>query len=192
MLIADGFDEPVEQAYDLICAVYRSSPEFSTSLTEAFPDLASFRDFLSALKQRAGSVFLIAKQDHTPSGFLIFKPRPQARLSHAADLNMGVLPAFRGHGIGHQLLGHACAQAVDEGLLEILYLMVRADNQAALHLYEKNGFEQKAVLNNDTKIGDQYFDGILMAKDLVHTDPHEKFGGSLQMGGNEELHPRSP
>ena len=42
--------------------------------------------------------------------------------------------------------------------------MVRADNVSAVRLYERNGFDSLASLAGDTKIGEQYFDGILMRK----------------------------
>ena len=42
--------------------------------------------------------------------------------------------------------------------------MVRSDNEAAIRLYRHAGFEQLAVLDRDTKIGDSYRDGILMRK----------------------------
>jgi len=42
--------------------------------------------------------------------------------------------------------------------------MVRLDNAPAVCLYKKMGFEELAVLSRDTKIGDAYFDGLLMRK----------------------------
>ena len=42
--------------------------------------------------------------------------------------------------------------------------MVRADNFPAIKLYQQKGFETLAALEKDTKIGSQYFDGILMRK----------------------------
>jgi len=42
--------------------------------------------------------------------------------------------------------------------------MVRADNLAAVKLYQQKGFETLVTLVKDTKIGHQYFDGILMRK----------------------------
>jgi len=48
--------------------------------------------------------------------------------------------------------------------IEIVYQMVRADNFAAVKLYQQKGFETIATLEKDTKIGSQYFDGILMRK----------------------------
>ena len=51
----------------------------------------------------------------------------------------------------------AVRRAQESQGLEILYLMVRADNVPAVSLYEKRGFETQAVLDYDTKIGNQYY-----------------------------------
>ena len=62
------------------------------------------------------------------------------------------------------LVDAAIERIRDEKTIEIVYLMVRADNIAAVKLYQQKGFEILATLEKDTKIGSQYFDGILMRK----------------------------
>jgi len=166
MLIVNGFDEPLADTYDLICSIYHSSDDFAASLAEVFPDLSAYAHYLEELQNRPGSVFLIAQQAAGLAGYLMLKPRPIERLSHGADLNMGILPSYRGLGVGQRLLERACSIASHEERLEILYLMVRADNLGAMRLYEKTGFVQQARLNHDTKIDGKYFDGILMSKDI--------------------------
>jgi len=42
--------------------------------------------------------------------------------------------------------------------------MVRADNFPAIKLYQQKGFNTLAKLEKDTKIADEYYDGILMRK----------------------------
>lgn len=37
MDVVNGFDEPAEQAYALICAIYRASDSFVATIEEAFP-----------------------------------------------------------------------------------------------------------------------------------------------------------
>ncbi|HDS44522.1 MAG TPA: N-acetyltransferase [Methanomicrobia archaeon] len=60
------------------------------------------------------------------------------------------------------ILQAALERASASAELEILYLMVRADNEPAIRLYKKMGFEVVAILSRDTRIGDAYFDGLLM------------------------------
>jgi len=55
--------------------------------------------------------------------------------------NVAVLPDYRGHGIGRQLMQACLERARDEGS-EWVALQVRADNAPARHLYLSLGFQQ--------------------------------------------------
>jgi ribosomal protein S18 acetylase RimI-like enzyme len=55
--------------------------------------------------------------------------------------NVAVLPDYRGHGIGRQLMQACLERARDEGS-EWVALEVRADNMPARHLYLSLGFQQ--------------------------------------------------
>jgi ribosomal protein S18 acetylase RimI-like enzyme len=77
---------------------------------------------------------------------------------------MGVAAAVRGQGWGRRILAAALARAEASAVLEIVYLMVRADNLPAVRLYAAAGFETLAVLASDTRVGDRYHDGLLMRR----------------------------
>ena len=62
------------------------------------------------------------------------------------------------------LVDAAFEKIQSENIIEIVYLMVRVDNLSAVKIYQQKGFETVATLEKDTKIGSQYFDGILMRK----------------------------
>jgi [ribosomal protein S18]-alanine N-acetyltransferase len=57
---------------------------------------------------------------------------------------VAVAPGQRGHGYGATLLRALLDEATRRGCAEVL-LEVRVDNAAALHLYEKAGFERISV-----------------------------------------------
>ncbi len=65
-------------------------------------------------------------------------------------------------GVGKFLLNQAISRASNEGSVEIIYLMVRANHESAVHLYKNAGFDVVAKLEKDTKIEDMYFDGLMM------------------------------
>jgi GNAT superfamily N-acetyltransferase len=56
---------------------------------------------------------------------------------------MGVTPSARGRGIGEALLAHAIALTDSLGIAK-LFLLTNARCEAAIHLYEKHGFEHDA------------------------------------------------
>lgn len=165
--IVDGFTQAPEQSHALIRAIYRDNDGFAAEPDEFCPDLPAFIQHLAELESRPGALFLLARDADGPGAYLFIKPRPLRRLAHTADLNMGVAVQRQGQGLGQALLREALRQATAAGRLDILYLMVRADNAAALRLYRTAGFEQQACLKRDTRIGDSYFDGILMSRTLT-------------------------
>lgn len=60
--------------------------------------------------------------------------------TEAPELSMGVVPQWRGHGLGAELLGALIGDAADTGLAGIS-LSVERDNYAA-RLYERFGFRR--------------------------------------------------
>jgi ribosomal protein S18 acetylase RimI-like enzyme len=59
--------------------------------------------------------------------------------THSGRLGMGLLPAYRGHGIGRRLLDRSLAAAKARGLQRV-ELQVFASNLPAIALYERSGF----------------------------------------------------
>jgi RimJ/RimL family protein N-acetyltransferase len=153
-----------DDLYALFVDVYSSSDAMSEVLTDKYPDPQSLGMDLATIKSLPGAVTLAVEIDRKPVAYVIVQPRSQARLRHTADLSMGVARSMRGQSLGQIALRAALDQIRATSVIEIVYLMVRSDNVSAIRLYEKAGFETVAVLGRDTKIGDTYFDGILMKK----------------------------
>jgi len=91
----------------------------------------------------------------------IFPAWPQA-IKHRGNLGMGILPEYRGQGIGKRLLEACIAKAWASGITRI-ELESRADNTAALHLYEGLGFTREAVKRRAMRFDDVYYDVVEMS-----------------------------
>lgn len=163
-VIKDFNSYSASSLYGLYELVYSSAQGMSEALEDKYPDLASFEQDVAVLQNLPGAVALVAEIDNQPVAYLTITPRKQARLHHTADLSMGVADAARGQGIGKLILQAAMECAIGLPELEIVYLMVRADNAPAIRLYQGAGFETMASLSRDTKVGSDYFDGLLMRR----------------------------
>jgi RimJ/RimL family protein N-acetyltransferase len=75
---------------------------------------------------------------------------------------MGLLPAYRGQGIGRRLLERTLDAARAGGLSRV-ELTVREDNPAAIALYERAGFAAEGVQRNAFKVDGRYHNLIMMA-----------------------------
>ena len=75
---------------------------------------------------------------------------------------MGIVPDYRGRGLGLRLINAALAEARKIGFVRI-ELSVHSDNARAASLYEKVGFVTEGVQRDAVKIDGQYLDTIMMA-----------------------------
>jgi putative acetyltransferase len=83
-------------------------------------------------------------------------------VQHCGTLGMGVLSAYRGRGIGTQLLIACLAKARSKGITRV-ELEARADNTAAVRLYQKLGFTHEATKRNAMRFDGRYYDSVQMS-----------------------------
>lgn len=86
---------------------------------------------------------------------------PGESRSHAGILGIGLLPAFRGFGIGGALMAAALERAWAKGFTRI-ELTVRVDNVRARRLYERLGFVTEGTLRRTFHVDGEYFDSFFM------------------------------
>ena len=104
---------------------------------------------------------LIAEQlDSTAIGtvdFFNFDP-----LNNRAELGLFIAPEHRGKGYGREVLRLISAYAEQHIGLRQLYVYIRIDNEACLHLFRDFGFVQAGVLQAWVKRGRHYYDAALL------------------------------
>lgn len=83
-------------------------------------------------------------------------------VAHRGSLGMGVLPTFRGKGLGRRLLQACIAKSWANGLRRI-ELEVRADNGQAIRLYEGLGFRREGRKRRGLCIEGEAHDTLVMA-----------------------------
>jgi len=90
--------------------------------------------FLEMLKA-PGTAALIAGMGERPLGMVVFREV----MDEAEIITIGVLPQWRGRGVGKRLLAAALAGMAMNGARRV-FLEVAEDNAAAIALYESAGF----------------------------------------------------
>jgi RimJ/RimL family protein N-acetyltransferase len=107
--------------------------------------------------------FVIACAGETVIGWCDIAPNERVGYQHVGHLGMGLLPRWRGRGIGTRLLTAALADADRIGL-ERIELEVFMGNGTAQRLYRRLGFVVEGVKRKARKIDGRYDDHILMAR----------------------------
>jgi ribosomal protein S18 acetylase RimI-like enzyme len=88
------------------------------------------------------------------------KPRPI--YAHCGIMGMGLLPEFRGKGIGRNLIRQTFAAARKFGFHRV-ELTVREDNLNAIELYKQVGFEIEGLQRDAFLVDGVYVNLIMMA-----------------------------
>jgi len=128
-------------------------------------------------KERGGFTLLAWEQRSRKKGgprligLLSVDMGTRARLHHRATMMMAVLKEFWHQGVGTRLMQQACARVENNQAIEVFTLEVRPDNEHALHLYKRFGFEETGVNRGLLKVGDSLHDTILMSRVLHRTQP---------------------
>lgn len=123
--------------------------------------------FIESFPERG--VFSVAVNETTSQLLGFQNVEPFATYTKAFD-HVGIIGTYvdansRGQGVAKQLFDYTFKSAKAKGY-EKLFAYVRADNERALSVYLKQGFEIVGTAKKHGKIGDQYFDEVLIEKFL--------------------------
>jgi ribosomal protein S18 acetylase RimI-like enzyme len=129
------------------------------AFVEGFP-LDECRAFVES-NLKLGNPQLIAEIDGRLVGWCDVRRSPLPVHAHVGNLGMGVLPEFRGQGVGERLIRTAIEASRAAGF-ERLELHVYAKNTVAEALYRKVGFVREGTLARGKKIDGEYDDVHVM------------------------------
>jgi RimJ/RimL family protein N-acetyltransferase len=115
------------------------------TLLEAFP-LRETGEFVLSIMEKGDPMF-VALANGEVVGWCDIQRHPFPAHSHRGTLGMGVVPDYRGRGIGARLMDQTLKQAFAAAFVRIEF-SVRADNLRAMRLYEKFGFVREGVLRD--------------------------------------------
>jgi ribosomal protein S18 acetylase RimI-like enzyme len=131
------------------------------ALTEA-PPMSQVRRFVLG-NLKSGTAQFVAVEDQRVVAWCDVRPKPREALRHSGTLGMGVLASHRGQGIGTRLMAATLEAAEANGLCRI-ELLVRADNEAAIALYRRFGFDTEGTCRRYMQMDGLWFDALLMAR----------------------------
>jgi ribosomal protein S18 acetylase RimI-like enzyme len=108
------------------------------------------------------NVQLVALSADGLVGWSDILPKDRPIHAHVGVLGIGLLPQFRGRGLGAALMQAVLREASSRGFVRI-ELTVRADNAPAISLYERFGFTREGECGDAIFFDGRYEDLIMMA-----------------------------
>ena len=110
-------------------------------------------------------IFFVATVDGEVVGWVHLKHPETEKLSHTAELTLGVTEEYRGRGIGSRLLERGLEWAGEQGF-EKIYNSLPATNEAAIEFLAGRGWREEARRADHYRIDGEYVDEVMMAAEL--------------------------
>lgn len=149
---------------DGITALYNAPQVCRQVLQMPWQSAEVWRKRLAAAEDNERQVSLVALSGGEVIGSCGLEQYSRIRRSHCGNIGMGVLPAWQGKGVGSRLLA-AVLDVADQWMnLHRVELSVYADNEAALALYHKFGFEIEGRFRDYAIRDGQWTDTLSMAR----------------------------
>ena len=107
---------------------------------------------------------LVAVHERKVIGYAGLLVGRHPRVRHAAGLYISVHPTFHGRGVGRRLMEALCDLADNWLGLRRVWLEVNHDNERAIALYEKMGFQKEGRLRGNILRAGEYIDSFVMGR----------------------------
>ena len=148
--------------YQAVCAVHAQPNALAGTLQLPFPSEEAWKERLAKFGERHYG--LVACVEGQIVGMLSLQVSPRLRRAHVGDLGMAVHDKWAGKGVGSALI-KAAIDLADRWLnLSRLELTVYTDNEPALRLYKRLGFEIEGTHRKYAFRDGAYVDAYTMAR----------------------------
>jgi ribosomal protein S18 acetylase RimI-like enzyme len=134
------------------------------------PGVESTRAFVRAIVSGAGVQMLAVTPHDVVVGWCDIVRNPVEGFRHVGRLGMGLLPDYRGRGVGAQLALETIRSARSTGI-ERVELEVFASNERAVALYRRLGFLTEGIRRRARKLDGAYDDNVVMALFVKESQP---------------------
>ena len=121
--------------------------------------------FLDKQARSENQITLLALLNDEIAGLVNITADQRKRVRHIGDLFIVIGKKYWNNGLGSLLLEEVVEWAQASGILRRLQLTVQTRNQAAVHLYQKNGFVIEGRQERGAYIGEgEFIDVYLMGR----------------------------
>lgn len=154
------------EAYSELCLqLDRETPFRLYEVGERDGETAAYVADTRRFVQSPHSAIIVAADEETGAlaGYLQAIGRPQRRIKHVVSINVAILQAYTGQGLGGRLFAFLEDWARQKGVKR-LDLTVMQNNLPAQKLYRRLGFVEEGVKRGSICLNGAYIDEIYMSK----------------------------
>ncbi len=154
-----------EDLTGIVGAIRQVAEERTYIVAESVADEIDHENALLRYNELESRMFFVATVENEVVGWVHLNAPELDKLSHTAELTVGVLEEYRGHGLGAHLLSRGLEWAGANGY-EKVYQSVPSVNEEAIEFLESHGWETEATREDHYKLNGEYADEVMLAIEL--------------------------
>lgn len=120
------------------------------------------KNYIQSMRENENALMAIGVIDGKIISVAQVASVPRKRIAHNGELAISVKKECWSMGVGTEVMKLLIDFARETGVIKNISLGVKSDNEKAIKLYKKMGFERVGVHKNFFNIDGKYFDEILM------------------------------
>lgn len=125
-------------------------------------DFEKEKQGIESINKKNNSMMAVALFDGEIVGSIVFRGGERSRVKHVGEMGVTVRKAHWGVGIGSFLLQYLIEWAKETVIVRKINLRVRTDNENAIKLYRKYGFEEEGIFTRDFYVNGKFYNSMNM------------------------------
>ncbi|AHF99529.1 acetyltransferase [Halostagnicola larsenii XH-48] len=154
-----------EDLSGIVGAIRQVAEEKTYIVAESVADAIDHESALLRYNEIESRMFFVATVENEVVGWVHLNAPELDKLSHTAELTVGVIEEYRNNGLGAHLLSRGLEWAGANGY-EKVYQSVPSVNEEAIDFLESHDWETEAVRADHYKLNGEYADEVMMAIEL--------------------------
>ena len=125
-------------------------------------DAAGQREDILSTNAHSASIMILAMDGDEIAGIGTIHSGNKIKARHQGELGIVVAKKYQAQGIGSEIIRRLIDFCKGNGITTRIQLDTRYDNEVAVKLYERFGFEIEGRLKNTTLLNGNYYDLYVM------------------------------
>lgn len=164
--IEKAVKEDAQQIIDYLNIIGGESDNLLFGANEFVMSLEAEENYIESVNQSDASALFVGKIEDEIICVGSVMASTRNRIAHHSELAISVKKKYWGMGVATHLMQTMIDYAKNSEITEIIHLGVRSDNEMAINLYKKMGFEEYGRFEKFFKINGAYYDEVLMNLNL--------------------------
>jgi RimJ/RimL family protein N-acetyltransferase len=163
VILREAKKEDAQSMIDFYNLVGGETDFLSFGKNEFKMPLKDYEKFIESTATENNSIILVATIDDKIISIASITSNQKARYKHVGTFGIVISEQFCGLGLGRKIMDYLIEWANSNGITKKISLVTREDNDRAIALYKKMGFEEEGILKKENYINGVYYNTVMMS-----------------------------